>query len=67
MNFGEYLKKKREEKGFSQSELSELADLDRTYISMLEREIKTPTIKTLVKIGKALQIKPSDMLKEIGL
>lgn len=51
----------------SQEQLANISGMDRTYISMLERGLKVPTITTLIKIGKALEIKPSDILKEMGI
>lgn len=51
----------------SQSQLADLAGLDRTYISMVEREKKCPTIDTLAKISVALGTKPSNLLIEAGL
>ena len=67
MEFGDYLKQKRKEKKISQIQLAESSGLDRTYISMLERGLKNPTVNTLIKIGKALEILPSEILKEMGL
>jgi transcriptional regulator with XRE-family HTH domain len=67
MEFGDYLKQKRTEKGISQEYLANLSGMDRSYVSMLERGLKMPTITTLIKIGKALEIKPSDILKEMGI
>lgn len=58
INFGNALKECRLDRGLSQEQLALESGLDRTYISMLERNIKTPTITTVVKIAKSLSISP---------
>lgn len=55
----------RTEKKVSQEKLAELCELDRTYISLLERGLRQPTISTLFKISKSLGIMASDFVKEI--
>ena len=52
--FGEELRKAREQKGYSQEELGFESDHHRTYISQLERGLKSPTLKAIVKISAAL-------------
>lgn len=47
--------------GLSQEELALRSELDRTYISMLERNLKNPTLTTLIKIAKSLSISPSTL------
>ena len=55
--FGQALKKIRVRKKLTQESLSLQADLARVYISELEYGKKTPSIETLFKISKALNIK----------
>jgi transcriptional regulator with XRE-family HTH domain len=43
-------------RGYSQEELSALADLDRTYISGLERGRRNPALSTLARVATALDI-----------
>ena len=50
------LRKLRETKGISQEDLSFRADLHRTYISQLERGLKSITVKKLMKITEVLGI-----------
>ena len=38
------------------------AELDRTYVSGIERGVRNPTVKTLLVLAKALQTKPSKLL-----
>jgi len=60
--FGEVLKRERNNKSFSQEELAHLSDLDRTYISMLERGKRQPSLKTIFMLASALNTLPSDMM-----
>lgn len=53
--FGENIRAKREAKALSQEKLAELADLDRTYISGVERGVRNPSILSAVRISKALK------------
>jgi transcriptional regulator with XRE-family HTH domain len=51
---GDVLREKRDKLGMSQEEVAERADVDQTYISILERGLKSPTLETLEKICAAL-------------
>lgn len=53
--FGRIVRDLRQRLGLSQEELGERAELHRTYISMVERGIKTPTVVTLVDLARALE------------
>ncbi len=55
----------RKEKGLSQEVLSGLADIGRTHLSAIERGERKPTLETLYRISTALDIKMSDIVKEI--
>lgn len=59
IDFGTKLKELRQSQGKSQEELAHESLLDRTYISMLERNIKSPTVTTVIKIANALSISPA--------
>lgn len=48
--FGRVLKKLRAEKGVSQEEFALRIGLHRTYISQLERGLKSPSLRTMEKI-----------------
>jgi transcriptional regulator with XRE-family HTH domain len=62
--FGDVLKELRTAKKISQEKLAEYCELYRTYISLLERGLRQPTLITLFKISKALEIVPSELLKK---
>ncbi|TCJ01390.1 helix-turn-helix domain-containing protein [Cytobacillus praedii] len=63
--FGKVLRNIREDKKLSQEQLAHLSELDRTYISLLERGKRRPTINTLIALCKPLGLKPSEFLGEI--
>jgi len=63
--FGNLLVELRKEKNLSQAQLGIDCDLDRTYISLLERGERQPTISTIFKIAKALGVTPSSIVKEL--
>lgn len=44
----------REQAGFSQEELADRAELDRTYISGIERGRRNPSVKSLQRVVAAL-------------
>jgi transcriptional regulator with XRE-family HTH domain len=60
--FGRALKKIRLRKKLTQEGLSLEAQLARVYISELEYGKKTPSIETVFKISKALNIKCSRLM-----
>jgi transcriptional regulator with XRE-family HTH domain len=48
----------RQERGYTQEELSELAGINRNYTGMIERGERSPTVDMLEKLAKALKIDP---------
>ena len=60
---GSVIKRLREEQGLSQEELGFKAKLHRTYISQLERGLKSTTLNTLAGITKVLNISMSEFMK----
>jgi len=61
---GSILREKREKLAISQEEVAERAGVDRTYISILERGLKSPTVETLEKICTALGTLPERVIEE---
>lgn len=55
----------RKQKHLSQEVLSGLADIGRTHLSAIERGERKPTLETLYRISLALDMKMSDIVKEI--
>lgn len=52
----------RHDRGVSQERLGELAELDRTYISGVERGVRNPTIGSLWRIADALDASLSEIV-----
>lgn len=63
--FGITLKKYRGMVALSQEELALQSNLDRTYISLLERGLRRPTLNTIIVISKCLNKKPSEIVQEV--
>lgn len=61
--FATNLRRSRQATGLSQEELAHLADIDRTYVSSLERAVYSPTIEVLDKLARALGVQPEDLIK----
>lgn len=61
--FGLALREVRKEKGFSQEGFALDSGFDRTYISMVERGVKSPTIRALFKLADFLDVRPSELLR----
>lgn len=61
--FAKNLRKLRQAKGLSQEELAHLANIDRTYVSSLERAVYSPSIEILEKLAHALGVQPEDLIK----
>jgi len=62
--FAANLKRYRKSKGLSQEDLAHQAELDRTYISALERCVYAASIDVVGRIAEVLEVKPSDLLVE---
>jgi len=63
---GALIRKLREAKGLSQEDLADQADLDRTYISGVERCKRNLTIKTLSKIIPLICDSESDFFRHLA-
>ena len=62
---GETIAYFRKKKKLSQEVLSGLSDIGRTHLSAIERGARKPTLETLYRISCALDIRMSDIIKEI--
>lgn len=60
---GERLRKYRLEKGFSQESFAEKTQLDRTYISGLERGKRNPSFLIIRRISKVLKISEQQLFE----
>jgi len=62
LSFGNKLRYYRINKGYSQEKLASVADIHRTYIGMLERAEKNPTLLMMIKLADALETKVTNLL-----
>jgi transcriptional regulator with XRE-family HTH domain len=62
-NFAGNLRKIRAAKGLSQEDVALEADVNRTYISDLEREVYSASLDLVEKIAAALNVDPLDLLQ----
>jgi len=53
--FGREIARLRKQVGISQEELAFRAEVHRTYISQLERGLKSPTLSMILKLSRALK------------
>jgi transcriptional regulator with XRE-family HTH domain len=61
--FGRRLRELRKERGLTQEELAESADLSGNYISDLELGRKVPSLTILVRLSQALDVATPDLLQ----
>lgn len=60
--FAANLRRLRHEKGLSQEDLAYEADINRTYISKLEKGISHPGLEIIGKLANVLEVEPSVLL-----
>jgi transcriptional regulator with XRE-family HTH domain len=60
--FGRVLLEARLARGLSQEALSERAEFDRTYPSLLERGLRAPSLASFLRLCAALERSPYDLL-----
>ncbi|MEM7213991.1 MAG: helix-turn-helix transcriptional regulator [Pseudomonadota bacterium] len=60
--FGINVREARKAAGLSQEELGLEIDIDRTYISGIERGIRNPSLDVIVKIAERLNLPPDKLL-----
>jgi len=63
--FGVILRYYRKKANYSQERLAFDCNLDRTYISLLERGKRRPTLDTIFTISKTLKVSPSVLVSEV--
>ena len=65
--FGETLREHRQRAGLSQEKLAAQAGIDRTYVGGAERGERNVALVNIVRLAEALNVAPSELLREIKL
>jgi len=63
--FGQVLREFRTLCNLSQEKLSQECGLDRSYISLLERGLRQPSLTTILLLAKALNTTASNMVHDV--
>jgi transcriptional regulator with XRE-family HTH domain len=63
--FGEVLRSRRKKIGLSQEQLAFETGFDRTTISLMERGLLSPTLRTMVRLCRLLRLQFSQLAKLI--
>lgn len=63
--FGLIVRDRRLKRGFSQERLADLAGLHRTYVSLLERGLRMPSLFVIAKLAEALETTIVDLVQEL--
>ena len=50
------VKLRRKELGLSQEDLADLAEIDRTYASQIERGVANPSLEVLYRLARSLEL-----------
>lgn len=67
LQFGRGVRRLREELNLSQEDFAERVDMHRTYIGMIERGERSPTLGTLNAWAKAFQLSISELMRRVEL
>ncbi|WP_267960601.1 helix-turn-helix domain-containing protein [Sphingopyxis sp. NFH-91] len=60
---GKNVRKHRKLKGMTQEQLALEAEMERSYVSDLERGTRNPSVRALGRLAEALSVKPDELLK----
>lgn len=63
--FGKRVREVRLERGLTQEQLAETADVHPTFVSNLERGYSAPTLHTLMAIANALGVRPGELIDDL--
>lgn len=62
---GQALRSLRTRRKWSQTELALRADVDRSYLSLIELGKNSPSVRLMFKLCDALDVTPSDFMKDV--
>ncbi len=63
--FGQVVQELRRKRGLSQEEFGFECELHRTYISLLERGKRIPSLITIIQLAIALEVPASELIRRV--
>jgi transcriptional regulator with XRE-family HTH domain len=63
IRFGQHLRGIRDEKGWTLEQFAEAAQMNELQIGHIERGASDPKLSTILKLAKALKIRPEELLR----
>ncbi len=67
MSLGAAIRARRKELAISQEALADFAEIDRSHMGKIERGERNVTVMNIVRIARAMQLLPSELLRNAGL
>jgi transcriptional regulator with XRE-family HTH domain len=64
--FGEIVRRVRKEYDWTQEDLADRSGLTTTYVGQVERGDKVPSLTVVLKLARALEMLPSELLASFG-
>jgi transcriptional regulator with XRE-family HTH domain len=65
IQFGQRVRQLRVERGLSQEDLAELADLHRNYVSQIEGGRRNLSLLNILKLANGLKVRPTKLIETI--
>ena len=62
VSFGRVLRELRKARGLTQEQLAFAADVERNYVSLIERGLNQPALKVFFRLADALGCSPSELI-----
>ena len=66
IRFGQRIRNLRSTRGFTQETLASKIGVDRSYMGFLERGERNPSLEVILKIAKALNVDPDELVKDLN-
>jgi transcriptional regulator with XRE-family HTH domain len=64
--FGAAVRRLRLDRGLSQEDFGDLVEMHRTFVGGIERGERNPTLVTIARLARGLDISPADLLSAAG-
>ena len=61
--FATNLRRVRAERDLTQERLADLAGIDRTYVSALERQVYSASLDTIERLANVLEVEPAELVR----